>query len=245
MAGELLLNSWKEIARYVGRSERTVQRWEKQCGFPVRRPAGKTRSAVIALPSEIQGWSRSTALNGGSVVDLAEEAEVSVSDNTRGCRPTLLCIDDHPEGLAIRKVLLEAMGYRVLAAPNAQAGLRLFDKNRVDLVVCDYWISDLDGEALTRMLHELKPRVPILLLSGATKSIPEGVLKLVDNFVQKGQPTDVLLSAVAGLCAKIDSIHLAADEPAEAVPGPSPESQRSCVSAVGGVTSRSGAVGRR
>src|ERR1700739_2839161 len=66
MTREALLNSWKEIARYVGRSERTVQRWEKQFGFPVRRPAGRARSAVIAMPSEIQRWSTGTTVSGAN-----------------------------------------------------------------------------------------------------------------------------------------------------------------------------------
>ncbi|MFZ0735306.1 MAG: response regulator [Candidatus Sulfotelmatobacter sp.] len=114
--------------------------------------------------------------------------------------PTLLCIDEHPEGLAVRKVLLEALGYRVLTAANARAGLRLFEHNDVDLVVLDYWVGDFNGESLSRVLQDLKPRVPVLLLSGAIRNIPEGVLKLVDNFVQKGQPTAVLLSAIAAAC---------------------------------------------
>ena len=32
------LNTWKEIATYMGRGVRTVQRWERELGLPVRRP---------------------------------------------------------------------------------------------------------------------------------------------------------------------------------------------------------------
>jgi len=53
---EKILNSWKEIARYVGRGVRTVQRWERDLEFPVRRPRHKQRSAVVALPAEIDAW---------------------------------------------------------------------------------------------------------------------------------------------------------------------------------------------
>lgn len=55
-----VLNSWKEIADFVGRGVRTLQRWEKELGFPVRRPRGKTRSPVIAVPAELEAWLRST-----------------------------------------------------------------------------------------------------------------------------------------------------------------------------------------
>lgn len=51
-----VLHSWKEIATYTGRGVRTVQRYELQYGFPVRRPAGGPRSAVLALSSEIDQW---------------------------------------------------------------------------------------------------------------------------------------------------------------------------------------------
>lgn len=50
------LNSWKEIADYMGRGVRTVQRWERDMQLPVRRPRGKQRSAVVALKHEIDAW---------------------------------------------------------------------------------------------------------------------------------------------------------------------------------------------
>ena len=53
-----ILNSWKEIAAYIGRGVRTAQRWERDLALPVRRPRGKKRSAVIAVPSEIDAWLR-------------------------------------------------------------------------------------------------------------------------------------------------------------------------------------------
>jgi len=51
-----LLNSWKEIAAYLNRGVRTVQRWEIELGLPVRRPRGKNRSAVMAIRSELDAW---------------------------------------------------------------------------------------------------------------------------------------------------------------------------------------------
>ena len=54
-----ILNSWKEIAGYLNRGVRTVQRWEAELGMPVRRPRGKGRSAVIAMRSELDRWIKS------------------------------------------------------------------------------------------------------------------------------------------------------------------------------------------
>ena len=51
-----LLNSWKEISSYVGRGVRTVQRWERDFGLPVRRPGGHVRGSVIANKKELDAW---------------------------------------------------------------------------------------------------------------------------------------------------------------------------------------------
>jgi hypothetical protein len=51
----MILNSWKEIASYLGISVRTAQRFE-HFGLPIRRPAGHPRSAVIAMSDEVDAW---------------------------------------------------------------------------------------------------------------------------------------------------------------------------------------------
>jgi len=50
------LESWKEIAAYVGRDLRTVMRWEKERLLPVHRFPGGGRAAVYAYRSEIDNW---------------------------------------------------------------------------------------------------------------------------------------------------------------------------------------------
>jgi hypothetical protein len=51
-----VLSDWKLIAHYLGTSVRTVQRWERELGLPVRRVHGRPRSCVIAVPAEIDAW---------------------------------------------------------------------------------------------------------------------------------------------------------------------------------------------
>jgi hypothetical protein len=50
------LDSWKEIAQYLGRDERTVQRWETDCALPVHRTPGRKRGSVFAYPHELDAW---------------------------------------------------------------------------------------------------------------------------------------------------------------------------------------------
>jgi len=50
------LVSWKEIAAHLGRETRTVQRWEKTEGLPVRRHEHQKKSTVYAYTSELDEW---------------------------------------------------------------------------------------------------------------------------------------------------------------------------------------------
>lgn len=50
------LESWKEIASYLRRDKRTVQRWETEYGLPVHRLQLKTGSTVYAFAAELDAW---------------------------------------------------------------------------------------------------------------------------------------------------------------------------------------------
>ena len=56
------LDSWKEIAAFFGRDERTVNRWEKELGLPIHRLPG-TKGRVYAYTDELIAWS-AAAKNG-------------------------------------------------------------------------------------------------------------------------------------------------------------------------------------
>ena len=51
-----VLVSWKEIASFLDRAERTVKRWERERGLPVHRVPGGERSGVFAYSHELSAW---------------------------------------------------------------------------------------------------------------------------------------------------------------------------------------------
>ena len=65
------LDSWKEIAAFLGRAERTVKRWETERGLPVHRVPGGGRSAVFAYSDELAEWLK------GRSEELASEDSTS------------------------------------------------------------------------------------------------------------------------------------------------------------------------
>lgn len=105
---------------------------------------------------------------------------------------TILCVDDESHGLTIRRMLLERVGYSVLTAETARDGLALFTHQRVDAVVLDYYLPDVDGARVATAMRLIKPDVPIILFS-VQWSLPDTAHTIADAVLGKGQhPTGLL-----------------------------------------------------
>jgi len=113
-------------------------------------------------------------------------------------KPTILCIDDHRNGLIGRKMLLEQNGYEVLEATGGDEGLKLFRSHSVDAVVLDYQMPGMNGDVVAVKMKRVKANVPIMLLS-AYGPLPQSKLKAVDTFLSKSQPPNILLSTLQSL----------------------------------------------
>jgi response regulator RpfG family c-di-GMP phosphodiesterase len=113
-------------------------------------------------------------------------------------KATILCIDDHWNGLIGRKMLLEKSGYQVLEATGGDEGLKLFCSHPVDAVLVDYQMPGMNGDVVAAKMKRIKSNVPIMLLS-SYGPLPKNKLNSVDTFLSKSQPTSILLSAVRDL----------------------------------------------
>jgi hypothetical protein len=56
MAEKEILESWKEISRYLHRDVRTCQRWERELGLPVQRLDNSPKARVFAYIEDIDRW---------------------------------------------------------------------------------------------------------------------------------------------------------------------------------------------
>jgi len=110
----------------------------------------------------------------------------------------ILCIDDEPIGLQVRKMLLESQGYKVLTATSGREGLELFATHPVSAVVLDYAMPEMNGDQVAIALKRLNPNIKILLFSAYVK-FPEEVLQWVDGFAVKGDHPTALFNALQQL----------------------------------------------
>lgn len=119
------------------------------------------------------------------------------SSSTGPKHPVILCIDDDDLALRVRKLLLSSAGYDVLTASSGEAGLEILRRHPVNLVIADHFLSAKTGTEIAREMKELKPQVPILIVSGV--DAPPSGLEFVDGFLPKAEATHVLLDTMARL----------------------------------------------
>src|SRR6266852_705468 len=72
--GRKRLDSWKEIAAFFGRDERTVNRWEKDLGLPVHRLPG-IKGRVYAYTEELSAWSAAPKNAGAALPGYDSEGQ--------------------------------------------------------------------------------------------------------------------------------------------------------------------------
>ena len=110
---------------------------------------------------------------------------------------TVLCIDDDSTGLSLRKMMLEGDGYHVFTANNGEEGLALLNAQRIDAVILDYRMPEMNGDEVARRIRDRWSNIPVLMLSGYPDDVPEGAVHLVDAFVTKGEAPERLLQVLA------------------------------------------------
>jgi CheY-like chemotaxis protein len=116
--------------------------------------------------------------------------------------PAILCIDDEEPALALRRIVLEKAGYRVFTALTGKEGIQIFRYQPIDVVILDYWMADMDGLDVAGELKQLNAKTPIIMLSGYSSILDEGLGK-VDLWLRKGEgDPEQLLMAVVHLLGK-------------------------------------------
>ena len=98
------LESWKEIAAYLGRDVTTVRRWEKREGMPVHRHVHDKGGSVYAFSSELDAWLQSRKL-GLEEEDEGDKAETLVDAES----------DHRPKGTPQARLWLVVAGMAALA----------------------------------------------------------------------------------------------------------------------------------
>jgi DNA-binding NtrC family response regulator len=79
----------------------------------------------------------------------------------------VLAIDDDGAVCATVSAILERAGHQVVTAQSARSGLKLLEADQFDLLLIDIFMPEMDGLETVRVLRGSKPKLPIVVMSGA------------------------------------------------------------------------------
>ena len=109
-------------------------------------------------------------------------------------RPTVLFVDDSEEILASLKRLFAHEPIRIVTAPSGLHALRVLLSEPVHLVVSDYAMSGMNGNALLHEVGRLYPLIGRILLTGVADS--ELVLDTPCRVLTKGMDPGLVRHAI-------------------------------------------------
>lgn len=115
-------------------------------------------------------------------------------------RARLLLVDDDPGLLKLLGLRLISEGYRVQTACSGGEALQLLVREKVDLVISDLRMDEMDGLALFAEIQKMSPGLPVIILT-AHGSIPEAVNATqqgVFSFLTKPVDKSALYAAIEG-----------------------------------------------
>ena len=82
--------------------------------------------------------------------------------------PTILVVDDEPMALKLVQSILEKRGFEILASTSPKQAVKVFEEHgaRIELLISDVVMPEMDGTKLASHLVGLNPDLPVLFMSG-------------------------------------------------------------------------------
>ena len=115
--------------------------------------------------------------------------------------PTVLCIDDRPQVLELRKATLESHDYCVRIASSGYTAMKILEETSVAAVLLEFKLEGMDAEAVAYHIKQRFPHLPTILLS-AYAEMPERILWLVDEYVMKSELPERLRPIIERVIAR-------------------------------------------
>lgn len=192
----MILNSWKDIAKYLGCEVRTVQHWEK-LGMPVRRPKKGIRSAVLAISEEIDAWLKHRPRSGP---DDFVSSEATTSPHP--FRQRILLADNDETLLVALAARLSEEGYDIRTTRDGFEALAVMREGTPDLLVSELKMPNMSGFELFSVVRKRFPAVAVIAYSSEFIAA-DHPSPLCDRLIVKGQNSKFeLLEAIRELLSQ-------------------------------------------
>ena len=115
----------------------------------------------------------------------------------------ILIIDDDEQTLSVMSDLASFLGYHVKATTEALDGVELLHRETFDLVIVDMIMPEVGGLALSRVIRQEHPGIPILAISGYYEKLASSVRRPdVDAILSKPVTLEILRATLNDMFAE-------------------------------------------
>jgi CheY-like chemotaxis protein len=170
------------------------------------RVTSKILESTRALsPNEPAATSVAPAPEAGEAKESTGEAAPEIPSqiavlNPDGPRELILIIDDEPEIAEFASTILAEEGYKVIVARDGFEALKIFQQihRRIGLIILDFFLPVMDGDAVFEELKALNPGVNVVLSSGFAEQNKIGAMLAqgLRGFIPKPYTREKLLEQV-------------------------------------------------
>ena len=181
---------------------------------PIGQGTGLGLSMVYGFANQSKG-----SLSIDSALDVGTTVSISLPENIKsefkkskesgiavmGQGQCILLVEDDDSVRLINQEVLEELGYRVYVARDGEEALKLFsDLADIDILLTDVGLPGMNGRQLAEVMQQLKPRLPVLFLTGYA----EGALARAEflgprmQLLTKPYTLELLASRVASVLAE-------------------------------------------
>jgi PAS domain S-box-containing protein len=129
--------------------------------------------------------------------------DLEKSESPSGDPAHILVVDDDIQVVKLYSEFIMRQGYRVTAMTSSREALKLFRKESAsfDLVVSDMSMPDMNGDKLSTIMLEIRPDIPIILLTGYNKDSLADITKLIGAKAYAFKP--IVLKELAEMIRKV------------------------------------------
>ena len=163
----------------------------------------KSHGGFIKLYSEIGKGTNFKLYFPAIIGEKIKEQQALYIESLEGHGEWILLVDDEYVIREVSKLTLESNGYNVLLAADGIEAVGLFAQNRdkIDFVITDMNMPNMNGPTLIRTLQKMKPSLPIIGASGLTdKTKLDEVGDLnISSFLSKPYTAEKLLEVISEL----------------------------------------------
>ncbi len=110
----------------------------------------------------------------------------------------ILCVDDEPAALALKKTILERAGHAVTTSSSANEAIGLLQKKEFDAVVTDWNLGEVDGRQIL-LAAKTGMQVPVVVVSGYCTEAFLAAKPQADIYLEKPVDATELVAIISAL----------------------------------------------